>query len=74
MVMMWPWQLAPKVRPQRSKRLPMIKLVLGALNRTPKLMRTLKGLRCEGVEFSAELFCKIYFGPHLRIHTFCDVK
>jgi hypothetical protein len=69
------WWLVPKVNPQRSKRLPRIRFKLRALKNMPKLMQTLKELRCEGVELNALelMFCKDILA-HLRLRTFCKME
>jgi hypothetical protein len=52
----------------------MILLKLRALRKMPKLMRTLKELRCEGVNFNALrlVLCKDILAQ-LRLHTFFEM-
>jgi hypothetical protein len=49
-------------------------LKLKAPRKTSKLMRMLKELRCEGVNFNALglVFCKDILA-HLRLLTFCEI-
>jgi hypothetical protein len=75
MVMIRLWWLVPKVKPQRSKRLLSVRFKERTLKKLPKLMQTLKELRCEGVEFNAlELvYCKDILAQ-LRLSIFCKME
>jgi hypothetical protein len=75
MLMMRPWWLTSKVGPRKSKKLPRVMLKLTPPPRKmPKLMRMLKELRCQGVNFNALglVFYKDIL-VHLRLHTFCEI-
>jgi hypothetical protein len=52
----------------------MLMLKLEGPKKTPKLMQTLKELRCEGVNFNALglVVCKDIMA-HLRLHTFYEM-